>query len=409
MSSLVSAPRHAAEVRERRTVQAPVLGAIALAVLGFSGYFKRVIDTEALPIDLTLLGVVLVMVMILWNLLQHRPPSLLIAAVVFGLWATFLPAALIAPATDAASRKIVLLLTVTLACALGPFIMDRRGLQVWIGAQVVAGTAMAVVLWTHRDNPVAAQSQRLAIEEVDTIATSRVLGGAVLVLLLLGLSRRALFAPCLAAAAGGIALMLAVGSRGPTLSLGLALLLLAALTRMRHRWQRLLAVGTAIVAGTVFLIYVLSSRSDSVQRIAGALTGLEVDQSRQYLYTLALNRLADSPLGLGWGGFATLPSASPFLSARREAYPHNFFLEIGVEAGLLALLATMVYCVICLERLRRGSHDLVGRILFGLGVYWLLVAQTSSDINGNRMTWIALSVGLLGTASRRVGEKSRAG
>jgi hypothetical protein len=392
-----------------RTAQAPVLGALALAVLGFSGYFKWIPALSELRIDPTLVGFVLVVLMIALNLLQRNPPSPLIACVVLGVWATFLPALVIAPATDAAGRKILLLLTATLACALGPFVLDRRGLWAWIGAQVLAGTAMAVVLWTNRDGSVAVEANRLAVDEVDTISSARVLGGAVLVVLLVGLARRRFLLPCLAASIGGVALMLAVGSRGPTISLVLALIFLVALARFPRHGHRLLTVVAGVVASAAFLTYVLSSRVESVQRLAALITGAEVDRSREYLYELALSRMGDFPMGVGWGGFATLPSASGFVNSRGEAYPHNFFLEIGVEAGWLALGAVLVYCVVCLERLRRRSDDLVGRILFGLAMYWLLVAQTSSDINGNRMTWIALSMGLIGPWSRRTGQQPRAG
>ncbi len=406
MTTLASATTKNGALRERGTARAAVFGAAALAVLGFSGYFKGVASLNQLPVDPTVLGLVLVAFAMAMNVLQRRLPSLMIAAVVLGLWATFLPAVVIAPATEAADRKILLLLTATLACALGPFVLDRRGLKVWIGAQVVAGIAMVGVLMVNRDSAVVAAYQRLTVEEVTTIASARVLGGAVLVLLLVGLARRRWRLLCLGASVGGVVLMLQVASRGPTLSLALALVVLAALTQLPRRGQRVLVIGSGVVAGAIFLAIVLSSQAEPVRRLAGLLTGDDQDRSREFLYGLAVSRIADAPQGMGWGGFGTIPSTSPYTNSEGQGYPHNFFLEIGVEAGWLALVATIAYCLLCLVRLQQRSEDLVGRILFGLALYWLLVAQTSSDVNGNRMTWIALSVGLIGSASRRTGAPS---
>ena len=93
-------------------------------------------------------------------------------------------------------------------------------------------------------------------------------------------------------------------------------------------------------------------------------------------------------------GFLRFPGRSDFGDAAGKTYPHNIFLEVAVEGGWIALLAFVVFVAVCLRALVRNSVDLKGRCFLALGVYWLLVAQTSSDLNGNRMTWIALAAGL---------------
>ena len=44
--------------------------------------------------------------------------------------------------------------------------------------------------------------------------------------------------------------------------------------------------------------------------------------------------------------------------------------------------------------------------MLGLGVYWFAVAQTSSDINGNRMTWAMLVLGLMYYFQARDGRRA---
>jgi hypothetical protein len=36
---------------------------------------------------------------------------------------------------------------------------------------------------------------------------------------------------------------------------------------------------------------------------------------------------------------------------------------------------------------------------YSLAIYWLAVAQTSNNINGNRVTWAALAFGFAGVAT----------
>ena len=371
----------------------------AYLVLGCSGYFKGSRAAALLPVDLTVLGIVATGGFVLFRALHGHLPTRLVT-VVLVVWGTFLPAAFVAPGGAAADRKLLLLFTATLLCALGPMLIDERGLKIWIYGQLVASGAMALLLWTNRDSAVAQQLHRLANEEVATITSARMLGAGVLILSLLAVHVRRLAAPCLGAALVGVGLMLDVGSRGPVLSLVFVLVLLAAATRFSDWRWRLASVVLVSAAVAGFLSYVTSSRSDAVRRIGGFISGDYTDTSRTYLYGISTDLISHHPLGIGWGGFARLPSVAPFVNSQGSAYPHNLFLEVGVEGGWLAMGAVAAYCVVCLRKLRRTSFTLTGRLVFGLAIYWLLVAQTSSDVNGNRMTWIALSMALVYSESR---------
>jgi hypothetical protein len=49
---------------------------------------------------------------------------------------------------------------------------------------------------------------------------------------------------------------------------------------------------------------------------------------------------------------------------------------------------------LALTRLQRLSVDVTGAAVFGTAIYWLLNAQVSSDMVGNRFMWISLACGL---------------
>jgi hypothetical protein len=374
-------------------------GAVALMLLGVSGYFKGIGAVASLQWDLTAVAAGATAMFMAWRVLHGHLPGRLVIGVTI-VWASFVPPALYAAVSPAADRKLLLLFSATLLCALGPILIDERGLRIWIYGQVVAAAVMAGLLWTNRDSHVGREALRLANDEVGTIASARMLGAGVLVVILVGLHRRKWLIPCGIGAAGGILLMLDVGSRGPVLSFVLVLVVLAGLSRLT-RSMRIAAVGLVVGAIYLFFSYVTSSGNAAVQRIGTFITGDTADTTRQYLYRLSGEIIASNPQGLGWGGFGDLPDAGPFRSSDGDAYPHNIFLEVGVEAGWLALIVVVAYCLVCLRRLRDSSVDMAGRIVFALALYWLLVAQTSSDINGNRMTWLALSFGLVGATQLR--------
>ena len=127
------------------------------------------------------------------------------------------------------------------------------------------------------------------------------------------------------------------------------------------------------------------------------LAGDPDDASRSSLYAVGLESLLDSPLGLGWGGYAGM-SGEKGLSRGTGAYVHNILLDVAVDGGLIALVGICVFFGWHLLKVLR-IPDSVMLLLGALFVFWVVAAQFSSDVNGVRMLWA--TAGVISAASAR--------
>ena len=138
-------------------------------------------------------------------------------------------------------------------------------------------------------------------------------------------------------------------------------------------------------------------------RILGDESASRSNDSRLYFYEVGLEQFATSPLlGQGVGSFSTFLSG-----ADRKQYPHNYFIEVGGELGLLGIvmyLSILTFCAFLLIRVRRyvGNGGDVG--------YWAIVviqlmfyagfigSMFSGDISKQRVFYIGM--GLVAGISR---------
>jgi O-antigen ligase len=248
-----------------------------------------------------------------------------------------------------------------------------------------------------------AQSEfgRLNLDGATTIGTARVFGAGVVAAAILALAGRRWRGWWALAAGSLMALTIAVGSRGPVISVLIAVsaaLLLTKTVAKRRMWaiaQLLIAVGLMVYSAVV-------SPSAASDRVRLFLAGDETDVARQFLFSEAWRQITRAPLGIGWGGFGVTHSFDK-VYAGQATYPHNIFLEIAVEGGWIAVLCFLAIAILALRGLVLASTTPESAALLGLGVYWLAVAQTSSDVNGNRLTWIVLALGLISRAREASG------
>ena len=135
---------------------------------------------------------------------------------------------------------------------------------------------------------------------------------------------------------------------------------------------------------------------------------LLTDDVRARLRADAIRLGLEHPFGVGWGDFAAhSKTAHEIANAQGVAYAHNAFAEAFAEGGLLALVAFLVVVVLALYRLQRRSGGPYEAVVLGTAVYWLLNAQVSSDLVGNRFMWISIAVGLASYVDPRVPRRSR--
>lgn len=373
--------------------------AVALIGLGYAGYFKASQPFTYLPVDLTLLlavtcGLGLVVQVLRGNQLEGRALTAVLV-----LWAVFAIGAAMILGDEIEGAKVAQLGTVTLLCAMAPcFLLGSHQARTWWLGSTMAFAAMMAGATILMPDPVAlAEQGRLNLNSATTIGTSRVIGAGVLMAIIFGLTRAHRRSLWWGAAALGTAALIAVGSRGPVVALVAAIVAVVLLARIfRGKRARAIGLGAATIAALALAL--LTSTSPSASRILLFFTGEQSDAAREFLLRTALAGIIDHPLGTGWGGFNNLQLIE--LSYGGQAvYPHNLTVEIMLEGGWLAGAVFIVLACLSIYGYIRASHLPETVALLGLGIYWLVVAQTSSDINGNRMTWIMLTLGLMMTVS----------
>jgi O-antigen/teichoic acid export membrane protein/O-antigen ligase len=195
------------------------------------------------------------------------------------------------------------------------------------------------------------------------------------------------------------------GSRGPVVAFAFGLLTLLGLSAANRRFRRRL-----IVVGAVLLLAIIavplavpsSTIARALSTIVGSASGLS-SNGRSELWAIALASFSHHLwLGIGTGGGATLV---PGL-----LYPHNLFLEVSTELGLVGLAALLcvlggfVHALGSCWRMTQGRERLVTALFIAMFLTALVNAQFSDPIqsNGSLWLWGGLAVGMAARlASRR--------
>ncbi len=176
------------------------------------------------------------------------------------------------------------------------------------------------------------------------------------------------------------AVLLSAASRGPLLALLIAL----GLTGLGYRALRGKMLVAAIGAGAALVVglgnVVLQESGDRI--LDGGDEG--GSQSRSFLWGQAIDAIKIWPEGIGWGQF----SEQGLIGANAD-YPHNFVLELALEAGVIAALCFLLFLGVVLRKLW-FNLERIGPQHFALLVFWAVTAMFSSDMNGNRVLLIIL-------------------
>lgn len=376
-----------------RTDRGRILLPISLLAVSYVGYFKGTILLSWLGFDPTVFLVILLSVYLTHRALNAERGQLAGWLPIVGLWVLFIPGLVYAATSGYDLYKGTYLFTITLLTCLGPAVVLHTvaSQHTWIWATFVAGVVLAVTVLYNPDATYADEFGRLTAAGASSIGVSRVIGAAFVIAVLAGFvstGQRRLLSLGFAIGLGSVLIL--VGSRGPLLG-GAVTLIATLVAAHRFRSSRVASIFAGVLGLAVAGWVAVSSESSGAERIVGFLTGRRVDIARESLISTSWESIKAHPLGIGWGGFARLSGPGMV----RGEYPHNIFLEILTEGGWLAGLAFAVFAFFALRRLRAVSQTNVGAMMFALAVYWLVVAQTSSDINGNRATLLALSVGFI--------------
>jgi O-antigen ligase len=373
-----------------------------LTLYVYIGLFKEQAVVAALPVDATLLlGALLGGVCFArWAAGRARPIPLGLAAPLVVLVVLLTVSLAWTPSPAYGGEKALKFATLTALAALAPFFLvedqrDLRRLLAWTLA--LAGFA---ALLTLANPPTTADRLTIGMEG-NTIGLSQLLCAGALILLIGTLTD--LFraqALALGSSAALIGVAAAIGSRGPLLCLGLALVVTGVvfLARVPHRTAPVMLV---VVAGVAVLPFV-SLPEGSAERLGRAashpVTALQEDP-RYTSFGQAVDLIEAHPLrGVGAGGFQSVGR----LADPPEDYPHNMFLEVWSELGLVAflVLAASVMAVLAglwraVWRLPPGGTFQLLYVLNAVFLFNLFTAQLSGDLIQNRTYWGAFGLAWL--------------
>jgi O-antigen ligase len=205
-----------------------------------------------------------------------------------------------------------------------------------------------------------------------------------------------------------IAAMLAAGSRGPVVAFAIGSIVILGLvgTSARAR-RRLLAVGAALLLAAVIVPLALPSSSigRAVSTLLGTAHGLS-SNGRTEIWAQAFSAFARHPLaGVGTGGFAAL---NP-----EQLYPHNLFLEMSVELGVLGAILIVGIVVsfgtrmIAAWRTTGGRDMLEAATLISLFVMTFVNSMFSGAIQDNAQLWLWGGIGV-GMSARLAAQRRKA-
>lgn len=200
------------------------------------------------------------------------------------------------------------------------------------------------------------------------------------------------------------------GGKGPLVAIVAALLSpfiaqpLTSKSPLVKYGRNLMLVGIVAVFGTIVLVS-SGMKLATIERAGIISDDRAIDNStseRLFYYQTAWDHWKESPvIGKGIGSF-------PELLGRNDAsaYPHNIFLEVGVETGIVGVSLFLFILLLGFYRLGlRGMYkDPYKMILMILFINTLVNAQFTEDLTGNRMLFAMTGLLLFGKTKQTLGQ-----
>lgn len=363
-------------------VLVPVIG---LLVLAFIGYIKGAPILSASPIDLTLIGAVIVAGVLCWrapDILRMRglaPLILLYAVLLIGA----VPSG---PPTDYSSTKVMQVAVVIPLCLVGGrmILETPRARELWLYGVVAVGIVVAALAFAFPDD-VAAESGRVSIEGGNTIGAGRGVGAAVTVLAVWALYGTRRRVASFLIAAGLVLVLLLIGSRGPILAAAVAITAATFLSRQPGKPTRALLAGLGIAAAAWFAI----TRSDTLSARLFTL-GDNSSDARRIIWGETLRVAAEHPLGVGWGQLYSYMRPGYMLDSGTAQYPHNLVLEMLAEIGWVPAVIAVGVIGYALYLQQRATVTTTETAMLALSVFALVSVMVSGDVTTNREVWVAV-------------------
>ncbi|MCL6465565.1 MAG: O-antigen ligase family protein [candidate division WOR-3 bacterium] len=205
------------------------------------------------------------------------------------------------------------------------------------------------------------------------------------------------------------------GSRGVLVALLCALGTAGLIAFYFRKGRNLILTGAATVIAIIVItsIFAPDAALTMNKRIRNTVSG-PIDQTahtRVIRAEAAIDMFRNHPFtGVGIGGFDQ--EFNPYQSERGD-YPHNLFLEVAAELGIVGLLLITLLLFIPLRALFRGlahGNRPITLLILTITVYLLVNALFSGDLNDNRFLFAALGLCLAAPrAATKASEITREG
>jgi len=374
------------------TVTTTWLVTVPVVLIGVGNLVLTENAQARLPIDYLLLSLALCALIALYRLRAVGRRAAALAPLALFLGGCVVGYVTSAGSSYAQNKYLTFAIVCIVAAALSTVRVQERLHRSLALSLAVVGSVSSVLLLTLG---AVTATGRFTLFDLNPISLARATGLIVVVALALVITskpsrrRPVVTAALLILAILGAVATVVTGSRGPLLSVSLALVCVLAVTLRTRK----------LGAATVVLLFVFSGIAYSAVTVFGG-AGLDrlesgIDSGRNTLYAQTWEVIKDQPIvGIGWGNFPLY--IFDFASDDGTLYPHNILLEIWVEGGLLPLVGFVVLTMVAVRRAYQAAvTSRWSIIIFGLLIYALANALVSSDVVGNRLMWVLLTLALL--------------
>lgn len=193
------------------------------------------------------------------------------------------------------------------------------------------------------------------------------------------------------------------GARMPLLAL-LFVVILFSLTSFKfqrsgdvriHKNTIVLIIVGSVLSFTISVASLNGMFSNVFNRMSSLFSGDDASAfGRVDRFNIAFDMIRENfLLGQGFGSFPLY-----FLGVDRKEYPHNIFIEIQAEMGILgtlsfiALLTYGIYQGIKVFKEKQGNIDYTQLSLIGMTIFFFLNANTTGDITDNRVLFAFIAL-----------------
>lgn len=366
-----------------------LFAALSLTLLAFGGYATGTLAELGMPVNPILLGAVGTALAAAWTVIR-RPESLRGITAPLVLWLTMIAGFVNSTrSTDYADGKFSQLLTLTPLMAFGAVVLlsvpEVRSRLVWC---IVGWGALIAALQflnpAEAGNPLTISAEGSSYQNY-----GRAVAAAAVVLLVLAVRKRSSSILFLVGGAGFLWLAMLSGSRGPVLAALVAVVAGFAASRLPA-----FVTITGVIAALLTFQFVdlWQYLPERLQTLDGGSTDARIS-----MIQIAWEEFLANPIGLGWG---ELQPHMAFVGPNL-AYPHNVFVEVAAEAGLIGIAGLFGYTLYSLVGQYRAAGGGIESAIFALSVFMIGNAAVSGDIISNRGMHLFLAAGVAAWVIRR--------